>query len=96
MKRLLAALLLTATPVMAFDIGAMSEDEKAAFSASDMADMSKARAGVAVSSRAAIRRFIGILGEKGFLQPWPVQTVLARKPLTKLRDRGLSARAPQA
>lgn len=31
MKRLLAALLLTATPVMAFDIGAMSEDEKAAF-----------------------------------------------------------------
>ncbi|MCZ0961843.1 DsbA family protein [Paracoccus benzoatiresistens] len=31
MKRLIAALLLTATPAMAFDIGAMSEDEKAAF-----------------------------------------------------------------
>lgn len=31
MKRLIAALLLTATPVMAFDISAMSEDEKSAF-----------------------------------------------------------------
>lgn len=31
MKRLIAALLLTATPALAFDIGAMSEDEKAAF-----------------------------------------------------------------
>lgn len=31
MKRLIAALLLTATPVMAFDIQAMSDTEKAAF-----------------------------------------------------------------
>ncbi|WP_299838767.1 DsbA family protein [uncultured Paracoccus sp.] len=31
MKRLIAALMLTATPVMAFDISAMTEDEKAAF-----------------------------------------------------------------
>lgn len=31
MKRLIAALLLTATPAMAFDIGAMSDAEKAAF-----------------------------------------------------------------
>lgn len=31
MKRLIAALLLTATPALAFDINAMSEDEKAAF-----------------------------------------------------------------
>lgn len=31
MKRLIAALLLTATPALAFDIKAMSEDEKAAF-----------------------------------------------------------------
>ncbi|MFV0386420.1 DsbA family protein [Paracoccus sp. (in: a-proteobacteria)] len=31
MKRLIAALLLTATPVLAFDISSMSDDEKAAF-----------------------------------------------------------------
>lgn len=31
MKRLIAALLLTATPALSFDIGAMSADEKAAF-----------------------------------------------------------------
>lgn len=31
MKRLIAALLLTATPVMAFDINSMSEEEKSAF-----------------------------------------------------------------
>ena len=31
MKRLIAALMLTATPALAFDISAMSEAEKAAF-----------------------------------------------------------------